>query len=144
MMTPAVSQQSIIKHPSNHHGIQGVEAERRLKLSGGTCYLVRWSESWKSYALSVYCQQKPKDIIEHFKISVDAGKYKIEGNETNFDTLEDLLAHYEKNSIHHNFKAIGHCFTRAEYIKKQEEQGIIDKIIHSHYYAHTMYCEYSW
>ena len=42
-----------------------------------------------------------------------------------FDNIEDLLAYYEKNSIHYKFKTIGHCFTEAEYNKKQEYQDSI-------------------
>ena len=50
-------------HNSYHHSITGEEAERRLKIRGGDCYLTRYSEANKCFILSVHKQQSPKNVI---------------------------------------------------------------------------------
>ena len=119
-----MSPQKSIHHKSHHYSVnKAEEAEKRLRLCGGTCYLIRYSDSWNSYVLSVYREHIPDSIIRHFKIGIkDNGKFSIQGTDVYFETIDSLLAFYEKNSIHPSIETIGRSFSEEDYARKLQEQ----------------------
>ncbi len=108
------------EHKAFHHTITQIEAEKRLKRKGDCCcYLTRYSRTNECYILSVY-QSRPTSTMKHFKIEKDGnGKYKIKRKELIFDTIEELLEHYENNSIDPALKNIGKKYTEDEYMESQ-------------------------
>ena len=110
------------KHNPYHHEISGKEAERRLKMRGGHCYLTRYSKNKKSYILSVYKEQRSLEpIIEHYKITVKgSGRLYIEGTDKEFDKIHKLLSHYEKHPITCAISSIGHAYTEKQYTSQDK------------------------
>ena len=105
------------EHSSYHQSIPGAEAIRRLKGSGHPCcYLTRYSESQKSYILTVYRKQSPKDEERHFKIVIEHNRqHRIEGQTASFSDIGQLLTYYETHRIHPSLKNIGHNYTEDDY-----------------------------
>ena len=105
------------EHSSYHQSIPGDEAKRRLKKSGYPhCYLTRYSETDRQYKLTIYKKQRPSDIVKHFVIVIDnGGRHKIDGKEEDFDSIQELLEHYEQNRIDPAFKTIGTNYSEALY-----------------------------
>ena len=109
------------EHSSYHNSIPGQEAERRLKLFSRHCYLTRYSELSNCYVLSVYQKEKPKDIIKHFKITLkDGRKHKIDGKSMEFESISELLNHYEQNRIDFALKSIGDNCTKEKHDLAEE------------------------
>ncbi len=105
------------EHSSYHQSIPGVEAERRLKKSGlGHCYLTRYSEQDGCYKLTIYKKQRPLDVFKHFLIST--GHCRIQGKEERFESIQELLEHYENNRIDPALKTIGKNYTEEEYERR--------------------------
>ena len=117
------------EHTSYHQSIPGDEAERRLKQFGRHCYLTRFSEHHDCYVLSVYQNQKPKDVVSNFKIIIkDDGKNLIDGKDEEFNDIGQLLAHYENHRIDPALKTIGRNCVEEDYLRDEEfrERGEID------------------
>ena len=104
-------------HPSYHLTITSHEAEHWLRKSGNHCYLTRYSQGNKCYVLTVY--QKEPYQMKHYPVRFNQQgqrkKYHIEGKEKEFDSLEDMLHHYENNPIDHGFMSIGRQVTKKEW-----------------------------
>ena len=110
------------EHSSYHQNIQGDEAERRLKQFNAHCYLTRFSNHHGCYMLSVFKQQRPTDVMRHFKIIIkDDRKHLIEGKDEEFDDIGQLLAHYENHRIDPALKNIGTNY--KEELHLQAENG---------------------
>lgn len=116
----------LLDHPCNHQSINRKEAERRLKLFGGDCYLIRYSEVQQTYVLSAYHKTKHIESIEHYEITFDNGKYKM--IEKSFDSIESLLHYYESNTISPFWKKLGQCYTREEYKRHQSEVDTLKEL----------------
>jgi hypothetical protein len=109
------------KHPAFHHNLTGDEAERRLKVCDGHCYLIRFSKAQDCYMLSVYRKERSMPLVkEHYGINItDNDKIMIEGNEKEFDSLEALLCYYQDNPIDTALSSIGRRYTENEYINRK-------------------------
>ena len=115
LATVVVERKMIAEDTSYHAGITGEEAIKRLQVSGNPhCYLIRYSEAQECYILTVYCKQSPSDVEKHFKILVDP-KYKIENTANEFESIGQLLEHYENHRIHPTLRKIGHKYTLRDY-----------------------------
>ena len=126
-ITKAMTRREMMEeHSSYHNSIPGEEAVRRLKLHGRHCYLTRYSECQKRYILSVYQRDKPNDTIRHFEIAKEInGNYKIEGKDEEFDSIEELLEHYEHTRIHPSLNNIGENCTKEEYDFAEEVRDLL-------------------
>ena len=110
-------------HTSYHQSIPGDEAERRLREFNVHCYLTRFSDGEDCYVLSVYMQQTPTDVMEHFKIIIkDDGKVLIDGKDEEFDDISQLLAYYENNRIDPALETIGRNCVEDDYKKMEREK----------------------
>ena len=110
------------EHSSYHQNIPGDEAERRLKQFNAHCYLTCFSNHQNCYMLSVFKQQRPTDVMRHFKIIIkDDRKHLIEGKDEEFDDISQLLAHYEDHRIDPALKNIGTNYKEELYL--QAENG---------------------
>ena len=105
------------EHSSYHQSIPGEEARRRLKKSGlNHCYLTRYSDADKHYKLTIYMKQRPLEVVKNFRILLEGGgRCRIEGKEEIFDSIEQLLEHYEHNRLDPAFKTIGKNYTEDAY-----------------------------
>ena len=137
-ITKAMNQKDMMEeHSSYHNSIPGEEAVRRLKLHGRHCYLTRYSEHQKSYILSVYQRDKPRDIVKHFEIVKGANaRYKIKGQDDvqDFKSIEELLEHYEHTRIHPSLGTIGENCTKEEYdleedVRDQEKEDEEEELL---------------
>ena len=104
-------------HDSYHKNITEKEAEQRLHLRGGHCYLTRYSSIRGRCVLSVYKHHELPLTPEvgHFDIIEKHGKYRIEGKKAVFDNVGSLLEYYQKYSISPAFKSIGQVYTEDAY-----------------------------
>lgn len=110
------------EHSSYHQSISGDEAERRLRERGRHCYLTRYSTNHKKYVLTVFEPQMTSDVIKHFIIAIDENRrYRIEGEDFDFESIQDLLHHYEDSRIDPALKVIGRNYTEDDY--KEFEQN---------------------
>ena len=91
-------------------------------MHGGLCYLTRFSESNKSYVLSVY-QDEPTEIIKHFKILIDRDRdyAQIQGKSQWFENVHKLLSHYEHVRFDPAFRSIGLPYWESRYVRDTEE-----------------------
>ena len=122
LMIPVEETSMLEEHSSYHQSISGKEAERRLKRHGGLCYLTRYSEAKRSYILTVY-QKSPTYAMKHFKIMIDCnGKKSIEKKQMKFDTVGELLTHYESTRLDPAFRTIGERFTEDDYIDSRKRK----------------------
>lgn len=113
------------EHPSYHQCITGREAVKRLKQHGGHCYLTRYSEAKRTYILSVY-QKRPTYAMKHFKINIEYdGKKSIEKKQKRFDTIGELLDHYEQFRLDPAFRTIGQSYTEEEYSRRRQSKCTI-------------------
>ncbi len=125
-----VKESSMIpEHEGYHHTITAKEAEERLKRRGSHCYLTRYSNTNGCYILSIY-QSTPTTTVKHFKIDKSRdGKFKIKNKQMEFDSIEELLAHYEEHTIDPAFKNIGRKYTEDEYAQDKNTKNQNDCII---------------
>ena len=111
------------EHKSYHQSINKEEAERRLSLYGKHSYLTRYSRRKGQYMLTVFQRQTPKDEVIEFKITINNGKYCIEGREDNeYGDIGSLLHYYENHRIHPSFKTIGKSYTLEKYNMRKQCQ----------------------
>ena len=119
------------EHKSYHEEISGDEAVKRLRLChaqlrSDTCYLTRHSKNENKYVLTVYSKianDDSSELVKHFQINFEAsGKYRL-GDLYEFESLKEMLAHYEKHRVDAAFRDIGRCISLKEYIqiRKQEQ-----------------------
>ncbi|KTG39660.1 hypothetical protein cypCar_00023145 [Cyprinus carpio] len=82
-------------------GVSRKDAERQLLASGNKIgsFMIRDSETTKgSYSLSVRDCDRTGDTVKHYKIrTLDNGGFYISPRNT-FNTLQDLVSHYKKQS----------------------------------------------
>ncbi len=118
----AVNEEKMLPyHKGYHRRITGEEAERRLKLSDRHSYLTRYSKPQKCYILSVYEHQTTEDVVEHFEITIKNDAWVgIEGKDMLFDRIEELLHHYEYNTIDPAFTSIGQAYTLEDYNRDEK------------------------
>lgn len=117
-------QEMMGEHTSYHQSISTDEAMRRLKLYNQNGYLTHYSKSHESYMLSVFCKQKPNDIIS-FGIVKSNGMHALKGREDEeYVSIDELLSHYESNRISPAFPNIGKAFIEKEY---EKQQALIDE-----------------
>lgn len=116
------------EHTSYHQCICGYDAEERLVMRvlnfRSPCYLTRYSEAQKRYALTVCQPQTPVNLTLHFEIILEEnGQYGINGTKRSFPDIESLLTHYEKNRIHPALETIGRSYAYAEYNQEEKRQA---------------------
>ena len=98
----------------------GSEAELKLRLHGGNCYLTRYSEMKQHYVISVSVMRRKKqqarrqrDCLElyNFKLNVTKenshNEFEIEGTDNKFNSVSSLLEFFQKNPISHSVSSIG-------------------------------------
>lgn len=125
LVIPVEEASMLEEHSSYHQSITGKEAEKRLKQHGGHCYLTRYSEAKRCYILSVY-QKSPTYAMKHFKIVIDySGKKSIEKKQQKFDTIGELLTHYENSRLDPAFRNIGERYTEDDYAKATQRKCVI-------------------
>ncbi len=130
ILTAVNERKMLANHKAYHQRITGEEAERRLKLSDRRLklsdrhsYLTRYSKPNECYTLSVYEHQTPNDVVEHFKIVIkNDARVGIEGKDTLFNKIEELLHHYEDNTIDPAFASIGQAYTLEDYKKDETRE----------------------
>ena len=121
------------EHPSYHGSITSTEAKRRLQKHGRRCYLTRYSESNTCYILTVY-QEKPAEIIKHFRLRIDRGLAQVEEKGMSFTNIWRLLNYYENHRIDPAFKNIGESYPEyedsfSEYVQQvQSAEGQIEQV----------------
>jgi hypothetical protein len=105
---------------NSYHGvITGKEAVKRLKKVNNDSYLCRFSSRNQKYVLSLVKNGPRK--VGHFELSINKSsqaKYKVEGMEKHFETIDELLRFYETNRIHPEFDNIGTRLTLHEYTNR--------------------------
>ena len=107
------------EHSSYHNEITGEEAMYRLRKTGHSrCYLTRFSQDKHAYVLSVYWKQRHEDVQEHFELCLKDGRCKIVGKELDFESVSELLEHYETQHISPSLPNIGKNCTLQDYSKK--------------------------
>ena len=85
-----------VQEPWYHGDISWEEAEERLKVQGSDCFLVRKSQSKPGkYDLSVSFG----GVIKHYPICVQNQCCEIEGTETPFKSLDELIVCYKSKYI---------------------------------------------
>lgn len=127
IMVPMKQELMLGEHDAYHHNIKGDEAKRRLEECDNDCYLTRYSDNYKTYMLTVSKRQYPTNVIAHFTINVErGGKCNIEGKEECFDTIEDLLSHYEIYGIDPAIDKIGQPYTEKAFKENQEKKKEIE------------------
>ena len=97
-------------HPSYHGKISGKEAEQRLtEHSEGNCYLTRFSENKKSYAVSAKISHNGMVQPVHLVLEIDSedSSYSLEGSRKPFQTINKLLKYYEQNPFNEEIRSIG-------------------------------------
>ena len=97
-------------HPSYHGKISGKEAEQRLsENSEGNCYLTRYSENNKSYAVAAKISQNGMVQPVHLVLEIDSedSSYSLEGSGKPFRTINELLKYYEQNPFNEEIRSIG-------------------------------------
>lgn len=122
-----------IVHITHHPGYIGVktgkEAESMLKKRGGICYLLRYSESHKKFKLSVLSKENNVPFSQHFRIKttsiLDQTEYEIEGTSKRFDTISELLAHYEKNPVNDQISSIGTVYEEEESLTQSLQKQLL-------------------
>lgn len=96
-----------------HGNITGEEATKRLKVMAFDSYLVRYSQSYRKYILTVLKkglgQDGDGDLIMGFEIVVEDNHCKVDGHDNMFNSLKELLAYYSKKSLHPSIHGIGGC-----------------------------------
>lgn len=113
LMTVSASRKEMPNHPSYHGILDSKEAEQRLAVageSGCNSYLTRYSETYRSYVVSVSAWYNGSRLPPaHFQLNIDtdAGYFSIEGSQKHFHTLNELLSYYEMNPISPNVRSIG-------------------------------------
>ncbi len=121
------SDQIMDLHDSYHYEISGDEAEFRLRMFRQIrSYLTRYSASYKQYILSVY-QSVPKvkelkHEIRHFTITFKHGDRKIyQITDREFDSLEEMLETYERESVDHSLPNIGKMLSMNDYLQLMKQ-----------------------
>ena len=97
-------------HTSYHGELDGSIAEQKLRSQGRNCYLIRYSRRRKSYVLSLHFVKGTANVvISHFRILVKGNKIWLDQEEgkVEFETLENLLHHYQRNPLNHEVHSIG-------------------------------------
>ena len=124
---PETNQIMDIQHDSYHGEISGKEAEFRLKAFKTRSYLTRYSVSHEQYLLSVYQPVLRGNEIKHemrnFVITFkhdDKKIYRITDRE--FNSLEEMLETYERESLHHSLPNIGRMVSEEEYLQLRQQQ----------------------
>ena len=109
------------EHEGYHHIISTREAQKRLKQRGGFCYLTRYSRRKQSYILSIYKSNPTKTfkhlIIDKYRGDGGSEQFKIRDKDKAFNSIQEMLAYYEKNAIDPDFKNIGRKYTEDEYMR---------------------------
>ena len=89
-----------------HGNISSWEAEKRLKAEKSDCFLVRRSQTQsENYTLSV----RYKGVVRHFLVHNKHECYEVDGTETAFGSLEELVDYYK----HHCVSAKGEKLTTS-------------------------------
>lgn len=109
-----------------HGEITGEEAEKRLRMCGDHCHLVRYSEKRECYVLSVFKSELGVDKCKHFEIKLsDKGgsrSFQLDSSKT-FDSLRSMLNHYREKIDHPALEnGIGQCVTKTDYAQRYEEE----------------------
>ena len=94
------------------------DAKNKLKLEGGNCYLIRYSEVRKIYLLSV---MKKSPTPFHFQLKVKKeGLYEIDGSEQKFDSISGMLKHYENHPVNPLVERLGDMCINSKVAKMKE------------------------
>ena len=114
-----------IKDVATQEGYVGVmtadKAEENLRRCSGNCYLIRYSESKRSYILSVVRRDAEHRIphIQHYKLIItkEDGKsrdsvYEIEGSEERFSDVTKLLKFYQSHPLTRSNRTIGKAYVK--------------------------------
>lgn len=119
-----IEDDKIEHHKSYHRAINNGEARKRLKLAGKHCYLTRYKKSTKTYILSVYEPQQPKDLLMNFDIVTQHdGWMGIEGKALRKNiTINTLLDYYEHNTIDPSLTSIGVAYSLEDWGRDQERE----------------------
>ena len=87
---------SLVHEPWYHGDISWEDAEERLETQDSDCFLVRKSQSQPGeYVLSVSFG----GVIKHYPICVQNQCCEIEGTETPFKSLDELIVYYKSKYI---------------------------------------------
>lgn len=108
------------KHPSFHGNMKSSEAESKLNIQGGNCYLTRYSKSQKKLRISVQKTRGETTTTKHFSLSIEKGSggiysVEIEGTEEKFNDICKLLKHYEKQPIDNIMDGLGQYIETTEH-----------------------------
>lgn len=94
-------------HPGYQWAIGKEESETLLKKCEGIRYLTRYSEHWQSYILTVRNPTTKPAVIKHYPIEKSNSEYKIRGKTMTFNSIQQLLEHYEKNELDPALRSTG-------------------------------------
>ena len=101
---------------SFHGTINEKKAEAKLKKHGVDCFLIRYNEDRNVYLLSVMTSggNGHETKFEEYQVLRDSSDssdtyiiFKIQGREEVFDSIDNLLKFYQKNSISQTTASIG-------------------------------------
>ena len=106
MAIPFWQVKDFMNEPSFHEQMTKKEAEKKLKEQGSRrkCYLTRYSETNKTYRLSVM-YGRGKNKFEHYGISKT--KYALVDSDKVLNTLSEMLEYYRRNRISNTLRNIG-------------------------------------
>lgn len=116
MTIPIPERNFMDDHNSYHGAMSGEEAVKRLRKANNDSYLCRYSSGNRKYVLTILKQELHK--VGQFRLAIDRSsqrKYKVEGMEKHFESIDDLLCFYEANRIHPEFDNIGRRLTVLDY-----------------------------
>lgn len=113
--TPTWQIKEISRERSYWGPMTGAQAELELRMHGGNCYLVRYSEKKKHFVVSVMGRKWQRGnnplTLYHFKLNVtketDHSTFEIEDTEEKFDSISSLLEFYQEHPISHSVCSIG-------------------------------------
>lgn len=116
-MTIPIPERNFMEDHNSYHGaISGEEAVKRLSSTDTDSYLSRFSSGNRKYVLTILKHKARK--VSHFRLAIDRSsqrKYKVEGMENHFESIDELLGFYENNRIHPEFDNIGRRLTVQDY-----------------------------
>ena len=112
--------------PSYHGAMTESIAEFKLEhQTGGSCYLIRYSERRKIFVISVLTRNRVEngsDFHASFTLNITKGEdgniYEIEGTEETFGNISKMLAFYENNPLTAKVKSIGKPCNDEQMLKR--------------------------
>lgn len=126
MTIPIPERKFMEDHNSYHGAISGEEAVKRLSRTNSDTYLSRFSSGNRTYVITILKHEVRK--VSHFQLAINRTsqqKYRVEGMEKHFDSIDELLGFYENNRIHPEFDNIGRRLTVQDYTNLRPQKHCV-------------------